>query len=169
MNRLLRPNVCSRQARHYSRALRITTIVVVMAFGQLLFSPSGWAKEESRDTANEAGMGVASVLLSIPYGVVKVAYAIAGGVTGGLAYVFTGGNLKAAQSVWDTTMRGTYIITPEHLRGEKPIRFLGVPPEAEGGSTGVSSQEAPPPPSSSSPMIPSEQAPPLQSGPASPN
>jgi hypothetical protein len=109
--------------------LRAITIGVLLLFAQGLLAPGAFARD---DSASEAGLGAASVLLTIPYGAVKVAYAILGGITGGVAYVVTGGNLKAAQSVWDTSMRGTYIITPEHLRGEKPVRFLGAPPESEG-------------------------------------
>lgn len=110
------------------RFLRAITIGVLLLFAQGLFAPVASARE---DSASEAGLGAASVLLTIPYGAVKVAYAILGGITGGIAYVVTGGNLKTAQTVWDTSMRGTYIITPEHLRGEKPVRFLGATPESE--------------------------------------
>ena len=153
-----------------NRSLHTMTIIVLLVFAQCVLVPSSWAKEDNRDTASEAGLGIASVLVSIPYGALKVAYAVAGAVTGGFAYVFTGGNLKAAQSVWDTSLRGTYIITPDHLRGDKPIRFLGVPPEAEGQST-AASQSSPSGQGSQfsnegSPMIPSGQAPAMQSGPA---
>jgi len=172
VNRLPQTDVCSRPISHASHTLRVLTVIVLLAFGQLLIAPSGWAKEGKEDTASEAGLGIASVLVSIPYGAVKVAYAIVGGITGGIAYVFTGGNLKAAQSVWDTSMRGTYIITPDHLRGEKPIRFLGIPPEAEsstaqGTQSGRSAARESNTDSmgSSSPMIQSEQAPAMQSGP----
>ena len=53
-------------------------------------------------------------------------FAIGGGIVGGLAYAFSGGDDKAAKSIWTTSLYGTYIITPDHLRGDKPIRFLGV-------------------------------------------
>jgi hypothetical protein len=148
---------------------------VILAFCHLAVVPAGWAKEESQDPASEAGLGVASVILTIPYGALKVAYAILGGITGGFTYVLTGGNLKAAQTVWDTSLRGTYIITPEHLRGDKPVRFLGVPAESESPR---SSQTAPPagPAAESSGksardaavgVTPSGPAPTIQAGPAS--
>jgi hypothetical protein len=96
--------------------------------------PQGWAQSNSPSSRDEAvgtpsgaGLQAASWLLTIPYGAVKVAFAIAGGVVGGLTYGLSGGNMNAAKSVWETTMYGTYIITPEHLKGEKPVRFLGVP------------------------------------------
>jgi hypothetical protein len=64
-----------------------------------------------------------STLLYLP---LKVAFAIGGGVVGGLAYAFSGGNEQAAKSIWNTSLYGTYIITPDHLQGNRPIRFLGV-------------------------------------------
>ena len=40
--------------------------------------------------------------------------------------LFPGGNEHAAKNIWDTSLYGTYIITPDHLQGNRPIRFLGV-------------------------------------------
>jgi hypothetical protein len=71
-------------------------------------------------------MQAASVLSTILYAPFKVAFAIGGGIVGGLAYAFSGGNENAAKSIWTTSLYGTYLITPDHLRGDKPIRFLGV-------------------------------------------
>jgi hypothetical protein len=152
-------------------------MIAMLAFSLLIMVPAGWAKEESQDTASEAGLGAASVLVSIPYGAVKIAYAILGGITGGFTYVLTGGNLKAAEAVWDTALRGTYIITPDHLRGNKPIRFLGTPPdkaEAQSGQDAPAADQAPAPDptpapaplSPSSGMIPSGPAPAILAGPA---
>jgi hypothetical protein len=64
-----------------------------------------------------------STLLYLP---LKLAFAIGGGIVGGLTYAFSGGNEKAAMPVWETSLYGTYIITPDHLQGNRPIRFLGV-------------------------------------------
>jgi hypothetical protein len=68
----------------------------------------------------QAAAGV-STLLYLP---VKLAFAIGGGLVGGLAYAFSGGN---EQSIWNTCVYGTYVITPDHLQGNRPILFLGVP------------------------------------------
>jgi hypothetical protein len=70
----------------------------------------------------QAAAGV-STLLYLP---LKLVFAIGGGIVGGLAYAFSGGNEQAAKSIWDTSLYGTYIITPDHLQGNRPIRFLGV-------------------------------------------
>ena len=71
-------------------------------------------------------MGAAAGLSTLLYLPLKAAFAIGGGLVGGLAYAFSGGNETAAKSIWTTSMYGTYIITPDHLRGDRPIRFLGV-------------------------------------------
>jgi hypothetical protein len=71
-------------------------------------------------------MEAAAGLLTIPYVVCKAVFAISGGIVGGLAYAFSGGNEQVAKSIWTTSLYGTYIITPDHLQGNRPIRFLGV-------------------------------------------
>ena len=117
---------------------RIISLVLLVSFFQMAVVPTGWAQnpgggsdERRQSTGTQYGLGTASVFLSIPYGVGKFLFATLGGIFGGFTYAFSGGNTKAAKSVWNTSMRGTYVITPEHLKGEKAVRFLGVPPEDE--------------------------------------
>jgi hypothetical protein len=73
------------------------------------------------------GLQIASGALSILYAPFKVVYAGLGGLVGGLVYGLTAGNERAAQSVWDASLRGTYWLTPEHLQGNEPVRFKGEP------------------------------------------
>ena len=69
--------------------------------------------------------GAAAVGAGVLYGPTKVAYAILGGVVGGLAYAWTVGDLEVAHHVWSATLGGTYVVTPAMLRGEEPILFVG--------------------------------------------
>jgi hypothetical protein len=87
-------------------------------------------QKTSPSRSKEAALQAASWLLTLPYGAAKVAYAIGGGVVGGLAWVMTGGKTEVAKSVWIPSMTGDYIVQPQHLTKEKPLRFLGVPSEA---------------------------------------
>lgn len=110
-------------------------VLLVLAFVHLAVIPVGHAQgaeDATSGSAKGAGLQAASWLLTIPYGATKVCFAILGGVTGGLTYVFSGGNLDAAKSVWQTSVYGTYVLTPEHLQGDKPVRFLGVASENDG-------------------------------------
>lgn len=88
-------------------------------------------EDATSGSAKGAGLQAASWLATVVYGPFKIAFAVVGGVTGGLTYAFSGGNLDAAKSVWHTSVYGTYVITPEHLQGDKPVRFLGVASESD--------------------------------------
>ena len=80
-------------------------------------------------------MGAASAVATILYFPFKAAFAIGGGIVGGLAYVFSGFSEPTAKSIWVPSILGDYAIIPEHLGGDRPIRFLGV--AAENGGTAV--------------------------------
>jgi len=86
-------------------------------------SPSNLASPEA------AGLQAACWALTIPYGAVKMAYAIGGGMVGGLAYAITGGNMEVAKSIWIPSMTGEYIVQPQHLTGEKHLYFVGASSE----------------------------------------
>ena len=109
--------------------LKVVSIMLFMSFLSLVSVPAGFGATTGQQEGTPAGAGIqaASWLVTIPYGAVKVGVALVGAVFGGMTYALSGGNLEAAQSVWTTTMYGTYIITPEHLKGEKPVHFLGTP------------------------------------------
>ncbi len=114
---------------------KLIAVTVVLALCMVSLTPSAWSQEAAPQPASDsaeggnassAGMGAAAGLSTLVYLPLKAAFAIGGGIVGGLAYAFSGGNEAAAKSIWTTSMYGTYIITPDHLRGDKPIRFLGV-------------------------------------------
>ncbi len=74
---------------------------------------------------SDAGYGTLATLGNILYMPAKVVYAGVGLLTGSLAYVLTAGDGDIAQSVWSPSLGGTYVITPEMLRGEQEIFFSG--------------------------------------------
>jgi len=84
-----------------------------------------WAEGEG-DIVEQAGLGVASVILTIPYGSAKIVYAGIGSIVGGATWALTGGNNETAQTVWEPSLYGDYVITPDHILGKKPLRFFGV-------------------------------------------
>jgi len=103
--------------------LMLTVFALVVGFGAPGVS---FAAEEESSPSNEAALGVGSFFLTLVYAPLKMAYAIGGGVVGGFAYALTGGDLKTAQSIWEPSVYGTYVITPEHLKGNEPVRFYAV-------------------------------------------
>ena len=124
----------------YSRWMTTIAVGVVLAVCSLTLVPAGWpqdagttpSQDTGQGTASGAGLQVASVAATVLYFPLKGAFAIVGAVSGGLAYVFSGLDTDVAKKVWVTSMYGTYIITPEHLTGDKPVRFLGVSEESKG-------------------------------------
>ncbi|MDX9788835.1 MAG: hypothetical protein RBT11_18805 [Desulfobacterales bacterium] len=114
------------------------TLFVSLSFLSLIslsaLCPSASATSAEEGTPSGAGMQAASAATTILYFPLKAAFALCGSVVGGLTYVFTAGDVPAAQSVWETSMYGTYAITPDHLRGDRPVNFLGERQRADSGS-----------------------------------
>ena len=101
--------------------MRYTIQVSIVILSIIIISP-GLA---SAGTAGNAGWGVGSILANCVYSPIKLVYATLGGVTGGLAYLFTGFDSDAANVIWAPSLGGTYVITPEMLKGDEPIQFVG--------------------------------------------
>jgi hypothetical protein len=132
-------------------SFKLVAVFLLLVLCTITMVPSAWSQETAAPpssasteggSASSAGMQAAagfSTLLYLPF---KAAFAIGGGIVGGLTYVFSGFDESSAKKVWNTTLYGTYIITPEHLQGDRPIRFLGV----------ADSNDAPAPPPAPEPI-----------------
>lgn len=109
------------------RMRRRQSFILSVAFGLLLAVTGGPALAEEIPEASPQGAGLqaASWVITIPYGAVKTAYAIGGGIVGGLAWAVTGGNVEVGKSVWIPSMTGDYVVQPRHLTEEKTLHFVG--------------------------------------------
>lgn len=118
-----------------SCATGIAVLLIVSTMCLILLPPGSALADASYDSADGKGIEVASWALTVPYVIGKGTFALGGVVVGGLGYVFSGGNVKTAKTVWTRSIYGTYIIRPAHLRGEEPVHFLSQPDESpvEGG------------------------------------
>lgn len=103
----------------------LKSMVVTVAVAAALGTAPGPARA-AEQYASDFGMGIGTVFVNIFYMPVKVVYAALGGLTGGFAYVLTGGRMDTASAVWRPSLGGTYVVTPSMLRGEDPIYFSGV-------------------------------------------
>ena len=102
----------------------------------LLWAPAvAWSADgDLADTASEGGLGAAAALASLVYGPLKLAYSLGGATVAGGAWIFSGGDSEVADTVLTRAVRGTYVITPEALRGETEIEFVGRAPQYRPGS-----------------------------------
>src|SRR3989442_15347983 len=108
-------------------ALRMVAVVVALS---VCLAPVAWAAEQNSNPnpAADLGLGMASFICSVPYGAIKVAVAILGGVIGGVTYVLVGFGKGTAGGGWYKTVAGGYNRAPGPFRGGKEIRLPGVPP-----------------------------------------
>jgi hypothetical protein len=83
------------------------------------------AAERTQPPSENGGVQAASWFVTVPYGAMKTAFAIGGGIVGGLAWAVTGGDTETAKAVWIPSMTGDYVVQPQHLTGEKTLRFVG--------------------------------------------
>ena len=94
-----------------------------MAVAAIVLMLAGPAR--AADYGGQAGWGFAAVLANLLYIPAKLVYATLGGVTGGLGFVLTAGNRDVAEKIIAPSVGGTYVLTPDMLRGEQPIFFSG--------------------------------------------
>jgi hypothetical protein len=130
----------------------MTIVLLVALLGPLLLPPGlALAEDSPSDNGSSDGIGiqVASWALTVPYAIGKGAFAVGGAIVGGLGYMFSGGNYNTAKSVWTRSIYGTYLIRPEHLRGEEPVHFLGTAGESQAE---VAPSHAPPTPENITPQ-----------------
>lgn len=116
-------------------SFKLMAAFLLLALCTVTMVPSAWSQESAAPpssasteggTPSDAGMLAMAGLSTLLYFPLKAVFAISGGIVGGLAYAFSGGNEQAAKSIWTTSLYGTYFLTPDHLQGNRPIRFLGV-------------------------------------------
>ena len=109
---------------HSNTRARIAALAFAIAIG--LAPAAVQAQEEA--TFGDAGVGAGSALSSLVYGPVKLAFAVTGLVIGPFAWALSGGDSDVMWRVLDTSVRGDYVVTPAHLRGEQPLEFFGRSP-----------------------------------------
>src|SRR2546427_754360 len=78
----------------------------------------------TKEVGTELGWGVGSVLANIFYMPTKITYAGLGLLTGGLGYLLTAGKGDVANEIIYPAVKGTYVVTPSHLKGEQPVVFI---------------------------------------------
>jgi len=118
--------MASRARRAHFRAIAHGTMAtVVMLAATAAEAQAPRPPIDSEHTPSGIGMQAGSALATIAYFPFKAVTAIGGSIVGGLGYLFSGGSKAAANAVWVPSVYGTYIITPDHLAGRRPVQFFG--------------------------------------------
>jgi hypothetical protein len=101
------------------------SVTIGVVVGLAIVLGGNAASAEDSGSVSGAGLQAASWLATVPYGAVKVVYAVAGGVVGSLAWMMSGGNTDVAKAIWSPSMTGHYIVQPQNLTGDKALHFIG--------------------------------------------
>ena len=131
-----------------SNWLRVTSFMLLVIVMIAILLPVGgvWADDaDSTGGSDGTGIKVGAWAVTVPYIIAKGAFAACGAVVGGLGYLFSGLDDRTAKAVWTRSIYGTYIIRPEHLRGDEAVRFLGDEPGHQNGSMPAADQSSPEP------------------------
>ena len=92
-------------------------------------APAQEQQSPTKEVGTELGWGVGTVLANVFYMPTKVVYAGLGLLTGGLGYMLTAGRGDVANEIIYPAVKGTYVLTTDHLKGEQPVIFIGPGPD----------------------------------------
>ncbi len=115
-----------RRSGHATTFVRTTVVTLALVFGLQFITFTSPAAAAGPGT--EAVQGLGSYFLTMPYGGIKMAVAVLGAIAGGMGFLFTGGDKVTANKIWGPTLGGEYVITPDHIRGDKDLHFFGKAP-----------------------------------------
>jgi hypothetical protein len=101
---------------------KIAAILIGLAV--LGSSEAGWAQPNSGDSAGQqAAYGVGSAFSTLVYAPLKASFCILGAISSGFALPIAGP--RKAGKIAGTTCGGSWVITPNNLKGKEPIQFTG--------------------------------------------
>jgi hypothetical protein len=82
--------------------------------------------KESREEHHTPMTYAGTVLANVVYFPAKVVFAAVGAVASGVTYVATLGRPQPTTTIWDASVKGNYVMTPQMVEGKAPVRFVGV-------------------------------------------
>jgi hypothetical protein len=99
------------------------TRIVVIALAAFLSSIAQATPSRAEDKIENAGVTLGSTVGNLLFIPLKAVSASLGAVTSALSFVVTGGDRELSRQIWNDTLRGPYVITPDLARkaiGERP-------------------------------------------------
>ena len=94
----------------------------------LITAPSASRADENESSFSRFSWGLGAGICTLVYTPLKVAYAATTIPIGGLVWLWSVGDAEIAARVISRGTTGDFVLTPEHLKGERPLVFVGDPP-----------------------------------------
>jgi hypothetical protein len=105
--------------------VRILALTILLTAAMAAGPPAAWAQEQVEPNSGAGFAGVGALLCTLVYSPLKIAYAVSGVAVGGLAWAWSFGNRRVARPIFRSALGGVYVVSPAHLRGERPLHFTG--------------------------------------------
>ncbi len=112
-------------------------VVAAILLGLVLLVPSAVALAESgssEGTPQQVLYGAGSALGTLVYSPFKATFCILGGIASAVTAI---GSTETAGKVVGASCRGTWVITPDALRGRERVKFVGDVPTSGGSRAGA--------------------------------
>lgn len=107
----------------------ILKLIGAVSLGLVLTIVLGQTPASADNADEDVGIRIGSGVASLFYTPAKLAYAGGGALIAGMAYAASGGDRTVAEPILNASVRGDYLVRPEHIRREKAIEFVGRSPE----------------------------------------
>lgn len=106
------------------RPLRRLASLLLVA---LLLGAPAPARAESEDSSpiTKFFFGLSAAVCTLVYTPLKIGYAITSIPMSGLVYMWSVGNTEMSERVIRSGTQGNWVVTPEHLRGQRHLDFVG--------------------------------------------
>ena len=121
MLRRIRP--CAHAAPRRAAALLLVTAVLVLA--QAGAPAVAFAEAEDSGPLTKFFFGITSAVCTLVYTPLKIVYAVSSIPMSGLVYTWSAGNAEMSERVLRSGTQGTWVVTPEHLQGNRSLTFVG--------------------------------------------
>ena len=111
-------------AAMHDSPVRVLFLTCVLSALIAAAPPAARARDEEQDRPSSF-VGVGAMLCTLVYSPLKLAYAASGLVVGGMAWVWSFGRRRVTRPIFTAALKGDYVVTPEHLAGERKLEFIG--------------------------------------------
>jgi hypothetical protein len=109
------------------RDVRISRLAAARALARVLTTAptSAHAAGKEGGAISKFFVGIGAGLCTLVYTPLKVVYAVAAIPVSGLVYMWSVGNSEMSGRVMRSGTQGNFVLTPEHLRGNQSLAFVG--------------------------------------------
>jgi hypothetical protein len=109
----------------HDRRSRTTTLAALALAGVLLAPPTAHAEAEDSGPLSKFFFGITAAVCTLVYTPLKITYAVTSIPMSGLVYMWSVGNTEMTERVLRSGTQGNWMVTPEHLRGQRSLTFVG--------------------------------------------